>query len=208
MKIKKRKWLTDPLLLRLITASTIASEQIPTFTLGSMPLHWHLNKYADRNGFLQTQKISRTDLDLLRQVLTKEPHSLLTKDDCTTLIFDSGATITTTFDEADFKPGMLEYFKDGEVKLVQGIAGALPIKGHGTMSLQVIDNEGELVDIETTVYYIPELQLKLFSPQAYFQECDNDSEFILKQGGALLWLASCPEGGKVCEITVPYNKQT
>jgi len=180
MKIKKCKRLTNPLLLGLIAASTIASEQIPTFTLGSMLLHWHLNKYADRNGFLQTQSISGTDLDLLRWVLAQEPRGLLTKDDCTTLIFDSGATITTTFDEADFKPGTLEYFKDGEVKPVQGIAGALLIKGHGTMSLQVIDNEGELVNIETTVYYIPELQSKLFSPQAYFQECNNDLEFILK----------------------------
>jgi len=141
-------------------------------------------------------------------VLAQEPHSLLTKDYCTTLIFDLGATITTTFDEADFKPGTLEYFKDGEVKPVQGIAGESPIKGHSTMSLQVIDNEGELVDIKTTAYYIPDLNSKLFSPQAFFQERNDDSEFIVKQGKALLWLASCLEGGKVHEITVPCNKQT
>jgi len=180
MKIKKHKWFNDPLLLRLIAASTIASEQIPTFTLGSMLLHWHLNKYADRNGFLQTQKLTGTNLDLLRQMLVQEPCSLLTNDDCTTLIFDLGATITTTYNEANFKPGMLEYFKDGEVKPVQGIEEALQIKGHSTMSFQVIDNECELVDIKTAMYYISELQLKLFSPQAYFQECNNDSEFILK----------------------------
>jgi len=119
-------------------------------------------------------------------VLAQEPHGLLTEDNCTTLIFDSGTTITTTFDEADFKPGTLEYCKDGKIKPVQGIAGALPIRGCGTMSLQVIDNEGELVDIEMTAYYIPELQSKLFSPQAFFQECDDDSEFIVKRGEALL----------------------
>jgi len=113
-------------------------------------------------------------------VLAQEPCGFLTEDDCTILIFDSGTTIATTFDEADFKPGTLEYFKDGEIKPVQGIAGTLPIRGNGTMSLQVIDNEGELVDIKMTAYYIPELQSKLFSPQAFFQEHDNDLEFVVK----------------------------
>ena len=167
-------------------ASTIANEQIPTFALGSTPLRRHLSKYADKNGYLQTQKLTGADMDLLRQVLAEEPRGLLTEDDSTTLIFDSGATITTTYDEADFKPGSLEYFKDGEIQPVQGIAGSLPIKGRGTMSLQVIDNKGELVDIETTAYYVPDLQTKLFSPQAYFVERNDNSEFILQRNEALL----------------------
>jgi len=179
-KIKNQKQITDPLLIGLIAASTIANEQIPTFALGSTPLHRHLHKYANKNGYLQTQKLTGTDMDILRQVLAEEPHGLLTEDDSMMLIFDSGATITTTYNEADFKPGSLEYFKDGEIPPVQGIAGSLPIKGRGTMSPQVINNKGELVDIETTAYYIPDLQTKLFSLQAYFVERNDDLEFILR----------------------------
>ena len=118
-------------------------------------------------------------MDLLRQVLAEEPQGLLTEDDSTMLIFDSGAMITTMYDEANFKPGSLEYFKDGKIQPVQGIAGSLPIKGQGTMSLQVINNKGEMVDIETMAYYVPDLQTKPFSPQAYFVERNNDLEFIL-----------------------------
>jgi len=80
--------------------------------------------------------------------------------------------ITTMYNEADFKPGMLKYFKDGKIQPVQGIAGSLPIKGRGTMSLQVINNKGQLVDIETIAYYLPDLQTKFFSPQALVAPSD------------------------------------
>jgi len=60
------------------------------------------------------------------------------------------------YDKADFKPGSLAYFKDGKIQPVQGITGSLTIKGRGTMLLQIINNEGELVDIETMAYYVPD----------------------------------------------------
>ncbi len=94
-------------------------------------------------------------MDLLCQVLAEEPHRLLMEDNSTTLIFDSGAMITTMYDKADFKPGSLEY-NNGKIQPVQGITGSLTIKGRGTMLLQIINNEGELVDIETMAYYVPD----------------------------------------------------
>jgi len=113
-------------LLGLIATSTIANEQIPTFTLGLTPLQQHLNKYADKNGYLQTQKLTETNLDLLRQVLTQEPCRLLTEDDYTTLIFDSGTTITTTFDKVNFKPGTLEYFKEAKSNQYRELQAHVP----------------------------------------------------------------------------------
>jgi len=142
-------------------------------------------------------------MDLLHQVLAEEPHGLLMEGNSITWIFDSGVTITTMYNKADFKPGSLEYFKDGKIQ-PEGITGLLPIKGRGTMLLQIINNEGELVDIETMDYYIPDLQT---SPQAYFVEWDDDLEFILQQNEALLQLTSHTEGERPSEITILYNKK-
>ena len=90
---------------------------------------------------------------------------------------------------------------------IQRIAGTLPIKGQGTISLQVIDNEGEVVNIEMQVYYIPELHTKLFSPQAYFCKFNDELELIIKCNSASMQLVGCEGEGKMHEIMFMYNQQ-
>jgi len=177
---KTRKRLTNPIILGLIAASTVAAEQVPQIKLKSNQMQCRLHKYSDNAGYLQTHKLNpiQPDMDLLHNILAEEPSGLLTKADSTTLAIDCGATSTTTFDDADFKPGTLKLFEHGERSPIQGIAGSLPICGQGVISLQVISDSGEIVNIKTSAYYIPELKTKLFSPQAYFHERNDDSELI------------------------------
>ncbi len=172
-------------------------------------LRWSLHKFSDPSGYLQTNKLDPTgpDMDLLCQVLADEPSGLLSETNSTTLVIDCGATSTTMFDEADFKLGTLQLFEHGEQAPIQGITGTLPIKGQGTISLQVINNEGEIVNIDTQAYYILELHTKLFSPQAYFHECNDNSELIIKCDNALMQLIGY-EQEKTHEITFSYNPQT
>jgi len=52
------------------------------------------------------------------------------------------------------------------VKSFQFKALPEPIQGQDLISLQVIDNKGGVINIETSTYYILNLKTKLFSPQA------------------------------------------
>ena len=42
--------------------------------------------------------------------------------------------------------------------------------GIGTVKWKIIDQLGQIATIETTAYYIPEAEVRLFSPQLYFLE--------------------------------------
>jgi len=147
-------------------------------------------------------------MDLLRHVLAEQPQGLLTEDDSTTLVIDCGATSTMTYDLKDFKPGTLRMFEKGEKSPIQGIASTLPILGQGLLSLQVVDDKGEIVKIETDAYYIPDLQTKLFSPQAYFAQRNDKSELTITRTKAIMRLAPCQEGEETHEIVFTYNQQT
>jgi len=205
-----KKRLTDPIILGLIAAGTIAAQEMPTFSLRSTnKLRKRLHKYSDVHGYLQTHKLKPegADLDLLRHVLAEEPSGLLSVDDSTLLVIDCGASNTTTYDENDFKPETLQLYKEGEKSPIQGIAGTLPIRGQGIISLQVIGTNGEVVDIETKAYYIPELKTKLFSPQAYFNERNDKSELIITRSNALMRLVGSNEE-EVSEVEFHYDQQT
>jgi len=168
-----------------------------------------LHKYSNNAGYLQTHKLNpiEPEMDLLCNILAEELSGLLTKADSATLVINCGATSMTTFNDADFKPGMLKLFEHGKRSPIQGIVGSLPICGQGIISLQVISSSGEIVNIETSTYYILELKTKLFSPQAYFHKCNDDSELIIKQSCALMQLAGSKEGEEFSEITFNYNQQ-
>jgi len=46
------------------------------------------------------------------------------------------------------------YPRTGKQAPIQGITGNLAIEGEGTIMIQVVRDEGELIDIETHAYYI------------------------------------------------------
>ncbi len=147
-------------------------------------------------------------MEYLCQVLATKPSGLLTKLNSTMLVIDCGASSTMTSDKITFKQGTLQIFAGGEQSPIQDIARILPIKGQGIISLQVTDNEGEVIDIETQAYYILELQTKLFSPQVYFSKQNDNSEFIIMHDGTRMHFVSCTEGEKTHEIMFAYNQQT
>ena len=51
---------------------------------------------------------------------------------------------------------------------IQGLLATTKIKGIGTVRWFICDSKGKSTSIETTAYLIPEADIGLFGPQAYF----------------------------------------
>ena len=75
---------------------------------------------------------------------------------------------------------------------MRGIARGLTVEGIGLICLHLLDDSGKLRVIEAEGYFLPELQTRLLSPQAYFRKkgghtiIEGDKcEFQWKTGGNL-----------------------
>jgi hypothetical protein len=78
------------------------------------------------------------------------------------IVPDSGASAGSTHNKADFLPGTFVELKD---KCMKGIAKSLPILGKGIVRYEVVADDGSFVPIQYWCYYIPDLPIRLMSPQ-------------------------------------------
>jgi len=101
------------------------------------------------------------------------PTGLLSCEESMVFIIDSGASRTSTFDQRDFVPGTLKLYAKPPV--LTGVSGTLEIKGEGAIQFQVIMDDGNVKEITTQAYWIPEMKCHLFSPQSFFEENGEDS---------------------------------
>ena len=51
---------------------------------------------------------------------------------------------------------------------IQGLSSTTKIKGIGTVKWSICDSRVTSTSIEAVAYYTPEADIRLFSPQAYF----------------------------------------
>jgi len=119
-----------------MAASTIATKQVPDITLKSNHLQHQLHKYTNNTEYLQMHKLNPIvlDMDLLCNILAAEPSGLITKYGSTTFVIDCRATSTTTYDETDFKPGILQLFEHGKKSpTLQGLYQSM-VKGSSLYS--------------------------------------------------------------------------
>lgn len=80
---------------------------------------------------------------------------------------------------------------------MDGIAGGLTIKEKGTVRYEIIDDDGEVQEILVEAFHIPKLGCRLFSPQAYFRQLQNEgidpdgkSQMVVTYDKAKLTLAN------------------
>jgi hypothetical protein len=111
------------------------------------------------------------------------------------IVFDTGASMSLTPLREDF---------DGELKVppitqMHGLKGAVKVIGMGRVSWTVFDALGVVRVIKTMAYLVPEGNIRLFSPQVYFQENGNGSGEIAKDGVKLV----LSDGTTMC---FPLNK--
>jgi len=91
---------------------------------------------------------------------------------------------------------------------IQGIAGNLSIEGEGTIAIQVVSDEGKLVDIKMHTYYIPALGMRLFSPQGCMVNHKDSSQFVMECNQVMLLLDDPLTKDKIHEVTIQYDKKS
>ena len=188
---KKKRYM----MLALNAAMVLARRQ-PTILLSdAKAISNDLRKYK-RNGSLLVGLIKKDEVRLrLRRLIADEPVGLLSQNGDFDLIIDTGCTKTATGFVQDFLPNTLTDL-DRPIRM-DGIAGGLDIKQEGKVRYEIIDDDGEVQEIQVDAFYIPKLGCRLFSPQAYFRQLYNDSidpegacQMIVKHDKSVLELAN------------------
>lgn len=82
------------------------------------------------------------------------------------IILDTGASVSISPIKEDFIGGIHEL----ENETIRGFAHDLKISGYGRVRWKLKDVFNNEMVVETNALYIPEGDVRLFSPQAWFQE--------------------------------------
>lgn len=91
-----------------------------------------------------------------------------------TLIVDTGASVSFTFDESDFV-GKIEEMPQQSAK---GFVGEATIEGCGIVEWTVVDDKGITQCIQTVAVLVKNGERKLLSPQSYFQFQDSMDGYV------------------------------
>jgi len=97
------------------------------------------------------------------------------------VIFDSGASQLCTNNRSDFVPGT---FRPSEHKRVQGIAVGLRMEGTGTLRWLCYDCTGQPCIITLEALLLPDLPIRLLSPQQLTK--DQKNSFIVGSNETIL----------------------
>jgi Reverse transcriptase (RNA-dependent DNA polymerase) len=90
------------------------------------------------------------------------------------IVLDTGASTSITPYIDDFV-GPLE---PASVDEIRGISGTTRVVGKGTVEWLIRDYWNVVRSVRTTAYYVPDINIRLFCPQAYFQEHESAGRLI------------------------------
>jgi Reverse transcriptase (RNA-dependent DNA polymerase) len=153
------------LLLALLIAIKKAGS-IPTIDVrGQQSAFKILQKRRGKNGLLMTGKLKESELATVREAILALPGTLIHKGDVKPVIVDTGCTTSASGDHTDFIPDSLMEIK--EAIALEGIGGSLQVTHKGTMRYEVVLDNGDVEVITTPGMYMPDLNIRLFSPQAH-----------------------------------------
>ena len=110
------------------------------------------------------------------------------------IVIDSGATLSLTPNRNDF----IGPLRPAPMSELNGLSHTTAVEGVGTVEWTIRDLFGTTRTIRTEAYYVPKATIRLFSPQAYFQE-SNAGQFLMTSRRSVLTLA---DGSK---LEFPYN---
>jgi hypothetical protein len=103
------------------------------------------------------------------------------------IVIDTGASISILGEKADFRNGIKDV--NPKLQIHHGLNHSIQVKGIGTVHWKLKDQLGQIAIIETTAYYIPDVQVCLFSPQLYFIE-EQGGELRMTKDGVTLKTAN------------------
>jgi len=111
--------------------------------------------------------------------MTYHPSVYWSKKHGTHVVIDSGVS-----DSSDFVGPITPMDAP-----IQGFSSTDKIKGVGNVRWHIKHSLGTATTVETTAYYIPKADIKLFSPQVYFSE-NKEGSFLMNSNCTILALPS------------------
>ena len=109
------------------------------------------------------------------------------------IVLDTGASVSITPLASDF----VTPIQPMPGSSVRGLSSSISIAGIGFVEWTLRDVNGNVATVRTKAYHIPEAEVRLFSPQVYFQE-NNAGSYLITKDSTVLTLA---DG---LEMTFPY----
>jgi hypothetical protein len=100
---------------------------------------------------------------------------------------------------SSLRQDFVEELEESPTESLQGLKGRVKVVGIGRVSGTVFDLNGITRMIKTRGYFIPKGNIRLFSPQTYFQENERGSSKITAKGIKL-------ETSDGTILTFPYNQ--
>ncbi|CAJ1961149.1 unnamed protein product, partial [Cylindrotheca closterium] len=130
--------------------------------------------------------ISQIDCHIPRLPDTLHHQSVYLSDNSKTpMVIDTGASVSITPHKSDF----ISKVRPSQLKSINGLQGSCEVVGSGTVEWTVRDVYGSVRRIRTTAYLVPSAQIRLFSPQCYFQETKGAGSLFLNHRKVVLTLA-------------------
>ena len=114
----------------------------------------------------------------------------------TPIVLDTGASVSLTpfkDDFVSFTPCELE---------INGIGATSPVCGRGIVRWKIYDQHDFCTTIETEAMYMPEANIRLYSPQKHFIEKKSGSLFLNQNGVEIRF----PQTNK--KFSIPYHHQS
>ena len=87
-------------------------------------------------------------------------------DDLLPIVIDSGASCSLTPNKHDF----IGDIRPATINELCGLSNTTKVLGIGTVEWTIRDVFGAIRTLKTEAYYVPEANIRLFSPQTYFHE--------------------------------------
>jgi Reverse transcriptase (RNA-dependent DNA polymerase) len=113
------------------------------------------------------------------------------------IILDTGASFSLSPFKSDFIKGPSK----SQVSELTGITDTVKVEGVGVVEWPIVDIFGQSKIIRTHAYYVPQADIRLFSPQTYLQE-NRGGECVVTYSHVTL---TTPDG---IELQFPYNHKS
>ena len=153
---------------------------------------------------LNTAKLSPERDSRVRDALSALPAQLFSPNDSKFLIVDSGCSDIATGDKRYLVPKTIEALETP--KPMDGIGGALQATHKGNFRYEVLGDDGSVIPLKGTEYYVPGLPCRLFSLQDYFRQKHEAGLSGYKM--TYLWSGSRLELGPIATVSLTHDQAT
>lgn len=118
-----------------------------------------------QQALIAAQEI-RMNQSYLNDSSPSDKRVYISSDDSLPIVIDSGASLSLSPNLDDF----VETPKPCALSNLHGLSGTTEVLGIGTVEWTVIDLFGVVKTIRCQAYYVPKANIRLFSPQRFFEE--------------------------------------